>query len=80
MSGRDCVRRCVELGAHYVFISQGVVYVIRNQDFEDVVRLAGQDVQLEGEVRQKVLTVSRVNPLTVSRSNNAQRSPQGRVS
>lgn len=80
MSGRDCVRRCVELGAKYVFISDGIVYPIRNQDFQDLLRLAGQDVELEGEVRQKMLTVSRVSPLTVSRSNNARRLRQGRVS
>ena len=80
MSGRDCVRRCVELGAKYVFISDGIVYPIRNQDFQDLIRLAGQDVELEGEVRQKMLTVSRVSPLTVSRSNNARRLRQGRVS
>lgn len=80
ISGRDCVRRCVELGAKYVFISDGIVYPIRNQDFQDLLRLAGQDVELEGEVRQKMLTVSRVSPLTVSRSNNARRLRQGRVS
>lgn len=70
MSGRDCVQRCVEMGAHYVFVSQGVVYSIRNQDHVDLTRLAGQDVQLEGEMRQNLLTVSYVRPLTVSRSNN----------
>jgi hypothetical protein len=80
MSGRDCVRRCVELGAKYVFISDGIVYPIRNQDFQDLIHLAGQDVDLEGEVRQKMLTVSRVSPLTVSRSNNARRLRQRRVS
>ena len=67
MSDRDCVQRCVEMGAQYVFISQGVVYAIRNQDFVDLTRFAGQDVQLEGEVRQHLLTVSHVRPPTVSR-------------
>lgn len=70
MSGRDCVQRCIEMGAHYVFVSQGVVYAIRNQDLVDLTRLAGQDVHLEGEMRQNLLTVSHVRPLTVSRSNN----------
>jgi hypothetical protein len=66
LSGRDCVNRCVLMGAHYVFVSQGVVYTIRNQDFQDLTRFAGQDVQLEGELRQNLLTVERVRPLTVS--------------
>jgi len=80
LSDRDCVQRCVLMGAHYVFISQGVVYTIRNQDFVDLTRLAGQDVQVEGEVRQNLLTVVRVRPLTVSRSNDGVFSQNVRVS
>lgn len=64
MSGRDCVHRCVEMGAQYVFVSHGVVYSIRNQDFVGLTRFAGQDVELEGEVRKNLLTVSHVRPLT----------------
>jgi hypothetical protein len=80
MSGRDCVRRCVEMGAAYVFVSQGIVYTIRNQDLEDLTRLAGQDVEIEGEVRQNLLTVSSVRPAAVSRSNHKGFSQHGRVS
>jgi hypothetical protein len=68
VSSGDCVRRCVEMGAEYVFVSQGVVYAIRNQDFADLTRLAGHDVQVEGEVRQNVLTVSSVRSSIASRS------------
>ena len=63
LSGRACVLRCVKMGAQYVFVSQGIVYTIRNQDFADLTRFAGQDVQLDGEVRENLLTVSRVRPL-----------------
>jgi hypothetical protein len=70
MSGGDCVRRCVEMGAQYVFVSQGVVYPIRNQDFVDLTQFAGQNVQLEGEVRQNLLTVSHVRPLNVRHSHD----------
>jgi Putative zinc-finger len=80
MSRGDCVRRCVEMGAHYVFVSQGVVYSIRNQGFADLTHLAGQDVQLEGKVRQRVLTVSQVRPLTARRSNGDLHSRIVRVS
>lgn len=68
VSKAECVHRCVRMGAHYVFVSDGVVYRISNQDFDEVVRLAGEEVQLEGEVRQGVLTVSRVRRLTAHRS------------
>jgi anti-sigma factor RsiW len=71
VSGGHCVRRCVEMGAQYVFVSQGVVYSIRNQDFADLAHLAGQDVQLVGNVRQKVLTVSQMRPLAARGWNEA---------
>ena len=58
----------IEMGAQYVFVSEGVVYSIRNQDLVDLTTWAGQDVQLEGEVRHNVLTVSSVRPLTARRS------------
>jgi hypothetical protein len=63
MSSRDCVGRCVEKGAQYVFVSDGVVYPIRNQRFEDLQRFAAQDIQLEGEVWRNQLTVSHIRPL-----------------
>lgn len=80
MSGRDCVLRCIGLGARYVFVSQDVVYQIRNQDLEDLDRLAGQEVVLEGRVRDKVLTVSRISPLSANHANHTRRSRHGRVS
>ena len=80
LSARDCVNRCVLMGAHYVFVSQGVVYAIRNQDFVDLTRFAGQDVHLEGAVRQNGLTVVRVRPLTVNGSNEGVVSRKVRVS
>jgi hypothetical protein len=80
ISRGDCVRRCVEMGAHYVFVSQGVVYSIRNQGLADLTHLAGQDVQLEGKVQQHVLTVSQVRPLIARRSNGDLHSRIVRVS
>jgi hypothetical protein len=80
MNGGDCVRRCVEMGAEYVFVSKGVVYPIRNQDFVELMHLAGQDVQLEGEVRRNLLTVSQVRPLTARGSDRGLSSKKARVS
>jgi hypothetical protein len=76
MDGGDCVRRCVELGAEYVFVSEGIVYPIRNQDFVDLMHLAGQEVQLEGEVRRNLLTVAHVRPLAARGSDAGRPSKQ----
>jgi predicted anti-sigma-YlaC factor YlaD len=87
MSEPDCVHRCVEMGARYVFVSEGLVYDIRNQDFAEVTRFAGQDVQLEGEVHENLLTVSRLRPISAPNNGGtavaghgpaAWRAPQGR--
>jgi hypothetical protein len=56
------------MGAEYVFVSQGVVYSIQNQDYVDLMHLAGQEVQLDGEVQRNVLTISHVRPLAARRS------------
>ena len=61
--GRDCVRLCIELGAQFIFVSDGTIFSIRNQAFEDLARFAEQDVEIEGEVRGKQLTVSHVRPV-----------------
>jgi hypothetical protein len=68
------------MGAEYVFVSKGVVYPIRNQDFVELMHLAGQDVQLEGEVRRNLLTVSQVRPLTARGSDRGLSSKKARVS
>ena len=64
--GHQCTRFCVLNGAEYVFISDGVVYSIRNQDFAALTQFADQAVQVEGKVRQNVLTVEHVRPLGVT--------------
>jgi Putative zinc-finger len=79
MSGGDCVRRCVEMGAEYVFVAEGVVYPIGNQDFVDLMHLAGQEVQLQGEVRRDLLTVSQMRPLTARRSDNGLSSKEAKT-
>ena len=80
VSSGDCVRRCVEMGADYVFVSKGVVYAIGNQDFADLAGLAGEDVQLEGAVQHNVLTVSSLRPLIASRTNTEPSPRTARVS
>jgi hypothetical protein len=66
MTGRQCVERCIEKGAQYVFVSAGDVYPIRNQQFADLARFAEQAIELEGRVQHSQLTVSRITPLDLS--------------
>ncbi len=57
---RDCTIACVKKGGKYVFVSQGKVYHIANQDFEGLEEHAGQTVTLSGDLLGGNLKVSRI--------------------
>ena len=56
----DCTLQCVERGAEFVFVSNAIVHQIHNQDFPDLPRLAGAQVQLVGTVTDDASAVSRL--------------------
>src|SRR5438477_3163588 len=47
---KDCTSGCVKGGAKYVFVSNGKVYGIQNQDFTALAANGGLKVQVTGEV------------------------------
>jgi hypothetical protein len=57
---RSCTLVCVEAGAKYVFVSDGKVYQIANQNEPGLARGAGNRVSLTGEVNGKMITVSKL--------------------
>jgi hypothetical protein len=59
-SDHACVLTCVKAGAKYVFISEGKVYKIDNQDFADLKKHAGETVRLTGDVNGKTIRVSKI--------------------
>ena len=46
MTDRECVQTCIKAGGKYVFVTNGKVYSIANQDDPDLVTHAGHTVQL----------------------------------
>ena len=62
ISARDCTLECVKSGSKYVFVSQGKVYEVNNQDLKDLQVHAGHTVKLTGEVAPdgKTITVSKI--------------------
>jgi hypothetical protein len=60
MTDRDCTLGCVKAGAKYVFVSQGKVYQIANQNQSDLMKNAGMSVRLTGDVSGDTITVSKV--------------------
>ena len=60
MSDRDCALACVKNGAKYVFVADGKVYNIANQNFAALQQHAGERVSLTGDVNGETVTVSKV--------------------
>ncbi|HEX4825437.1 MAG TPA: hypothetical protein VFV19_14125 [Candidatus Polarisedimenticolaceae bacterium] len=60
MSDADCVKACIDKGAKYVFVSEGKVIDISNQDFADLKAHAGETVKLTGEKTDAGIAVTKI--------------------
>lgn len=59
-SSRDCTLSCIKGGGKYVFVSAGSVYQIENQSFADLEKRAGQMVEVTGDMKGDIITVSKI--------------------
>jgi hypothetical protein len=59
-SERDCTEACIKAGSKYVFVSNGKVYKIANQDESDLAKMAGDSVKLSGDLSGDTITVSKI--------------------
>jgi len=60
MTDRDCTLGCVKGGGKYVFVSEGKVYNIANQDSPLLQMHAGHTVRLTGDMKGDTVTVSNI--------------------
>ncbi|HEX5475042.1 MAG TPA: hypothetical protein VFX12_10310 [Vicinamibacterales bacterium] len=60
MTDRECTEACVTQGAKYVFVTDGKVYQIDNQDFAGLKVHAGHKVALTGDMKDDTITVSKI--------------------
>jgi hypothetical protein len=60
MTDRDCTLACVKGGGKYVFVSDGKVYKIANQELALLQTHAGHSVQLTGDMKGDTITVSNI--------------------
>ena len=58
MTESDCTAVCVKKGAKYVFVSDGKVYQIANQDSKQIATHAGHEVELTGTMKGDSITAS----------------------
>ena len=57
---RDCTLACIKGGSQYVLVSDGKVYKLANQSNPDLQIHAGHMVQLTGEMKGDIITVSKI--------------------
>jgi peroxiredoxin len=60
LNNRSCTLACVKDGARFVFVSDGKVFKIANQDLPALTANAGYTVQLTGDMKDDAITVSKV--------------------
>jgi hypothetical protein len=62
-----CVAKCIQDGGAYVFVAKDKVYRISNQDFADLKAHAGHLVMLSGQMKDDIITVSKVEMPTAEK-------------
>ena len=60
MSDRECTEACIKNGGKYVFVSNGKVYKIDNQDYAGLAEHAGHTVKLTGDMSGDTIKVSNI--------------------
>lgn len=60
MTDRDCTLACRKGDVKYVFVSNGKVYNIENQELALLQEHAGHPVRLTGEMKGDTITISRI--------------------
>lgn len=60
MSDHDCTLACIKNGAKYVFVTNGKVYQIENQDFSSLPEYAGENVRLTGDMNGNTIKVTSI--------------------
>ena len=57
---KSCVEKCVAGGGQYVFLTKDKAIPITNQSFAELKAHAGHEVMLTGEMKDDVITVSKI--------------------
>jgi hypothetical protein len=60
MKHEACVKKCIDGGSQYVFLTGEKVYKISNQDFADLKANAGKEVNLTGELKDESITIAKL--------------------
>jgi hypothetical protein len=59
-SDKDCTLMCIKKGEKYVFVHEGKVLPIANQNFKGLREFAGDTVRLTGDLKDDTITVTKI--------------------
>jgi hypothetical protein len=57
---KQCTQMCLMKGAKYVFVNEGKVLMIKNQDLADLKKYAGDRVTISGDLMGDTITVAKI--------------------
>ena len=57
---KQCTQMCLMKGAKYVFVNDGKVLMIKNQNLADLKKFAGDRVTVSGDLSGDTLTVAKI--------------------
>jgi hypothetical protein len=57
---KKCTEMCLLKGAKYVFVNEGKVLMIKNQDLADLKKYAGDRVTISGDLSGDTITVAKI--------------------
>jgi len=60
MTDTDCTTACIKKDAKYVFVSDGKVYKLANQNSKTIASHAGQQVELVGMMKGDTITATKI--------------------
>ena len=73
----ECSEACVKTGGKYVFVSEGQVYTIVNQDLKNLAANTGKSVELTGDLQGTNMTVAKIATSTMKAATKAPGAPTG---
>jgi hypothetical protein len=57
---KQCTQMCVMKGAKYVFVNDGKVLMIKNQNLADLKKYAGDRVTISGDLSGDTVTIAKI--------------------
>jgi len=57
---KQCTQMCVLRGAKYVFVNEGRVLMVKNQDLADLKTFAGDRVMVSGDLTGDTITLTKI--------------------